>query len=179
VSNPWQIRESAVRRARLNWACDMHKGGCGSRLTRFASFGEWEGRGPFAEWYGSFPPASEREARMDDPTIRSRLGWIDRTRPLGLLFPSKAPLFLTDYSYFANSIAASELLRYSCFQRIRTSISLDAGAGAASSHPYDRDVPRQLSYAQIRSWDTALIPGLPLCALRHAIISGKPCARSS
>jgi hypothetical protein len=35
-----------------------------------------EGRGSAAELFGSFPPASEREARMDDPMIRSRLGRI-------------------------------------------------------------------------------------------------------
>ena len=49
--------------------------------------GEWGGRGPFAGWYGSFPPASEREARMDDPMIRSRQGRINRDATLGALDP--------------------------------------------------------------------------------------------
>jgi hypothetical protein len=60
--------------------------------TRSASSGEWGGRGPFAGWHGSFPPASEREARMDDPMIRSRLGRINRNATRGLWIPSRSPL---------------------------------------------------------------------------------------
>jgi hypothetical protein len=35
--------------------------------TRSAPTGPWGGRGPLIGRNGSFPPASEREARMDDP----------------------------------------------------------------------------------------------------------------
>jgi len=35
--------------------------------TRSAPTGSWGGRGPLIGRNGSFPPASEREARMDDP----------------------------------------------------------------------------------------------------------------
>jgi hypothetical protein len=35
--------------------------------TRSAPTGTWGGRGPLIGRNGSFPPASEREARMDDP----------------------------------------------------------------------------------------------------------------
>ena len=38
--------------------------------TRSVLSFKWEGRGPLTGWYGSFPPASEREARMDDPMTR-------------------------------------------------------------------------------------------------------------
>jgi hypothetical protein len=63
----------------------------GSRSTRSAPLIEWGGRGLFNWWNGSFPPASEREARMDDPMIRSRLGRINGTRPLGVLVPKQEP----------------------------------------------------------------------------------------
>jgi len=48
-----------------------------------------------ATFQGSFPPASEREARMDDPTR-----WCEndtnkwKRAYSGLLFPSKGPTFL-------------------------------------------------------------------------------------
>jgi hypothetical protein len=35
--------------------------------TRSASSFKWGGRGPLIGWYGLLPPASEREARLDDP----------------------------------------------------------------------------------------------------------------
>jgi hypothetical protein len=38
--------------------------------------------------HGSFPPASEREARMDDPTRRCENDTDNETRPQGLPVPS-------------------------------------------------------------------------------------------
>jgi hypothetical protein len=43
------------------WTC------VGRVPTRSAPTGTWGGRGPLIGRNGSFPPASEREARMDDP----------------------------------------------------------------------------------------------------------------
>src|SRR5580658_5143507 len=68
--------------------------GAGRVPTRSVSSGDWGGRGPIAGWHGSFPPASEREARMDDPMIRSRLGRINGTRPFGALDPKPGPLLI-------------------------------------------------------------------------------------
>jgi hypothetical protein len=39
----------------------------GSRFITIRIFGDGGGRGPITRGFGSFPPASEREARMDDP----------------------------------------------------------------------------------------------------------------
>src|SRR6202044_3209042 len=49
------------------WASDLQWLRRGSRSTRSASFFKWGGRGPLKGWYGLLPPASEREARLDDP----------------------------------------------------------------------------------------------------------------
>ena len=57
--------------------------------TRSAPTSSWGGRGPHTGRNGSFPPASEREARMDDPMIRSRLRPNQGTRPLGTLDPKR------------------------------------------------------------------------------------------
>ena len=53
------------------WAFNLHMAMRGSRSYTIRTDSEWGGRGPLAESSGSFPPASEREARMDDPMIRS------------------------------------------------------------------------------------------------------------
>ena len=50
-------------------------------------------KGPIYWWNGSFPPASEREARMDDPMVRCRLGRANGTRLWGFPIPSGAPSF--------------------------------------------------------------------------------------
>jgi hypothetical protein len=63
--------------------------------TRSAPTSLWGGRGPLIGRNGSFPPASEREARMDDPMIRSRLRPNQGTRPLGLSNPSEGPFFFS------------------------------------------------------------------------------------
>jgi hypothetical protein len=41
--------------------------GVGRVPTRSASSFKWEEGGPLTGWYGLLPPASEREARLDDP----------------------------------------------------------------------------------------------------------------
>jgi hypothetical protein len=53
------------------WAPHLHMAMRGSRSYTIRTDSKWGGRGPLAESSGSFPPASEREARMDDPMIRS------------------------------------------------------------------------------------------------------------
>jgi len=50
-------------------------------------------KGPIHRWNGSFPPASEREARMDDPMVRPRLDRATGTRLWGFPIPSGAPFF--------------------------------------------------------------------------------------
>jgi hypothetical protein len=52
------------------------------------------GRGLLAGSRGSFPPASEREARMDDPTLRCENDAGNETRLSGLPIPSGGPIFL-------------------------------------------------------------------------------------
>src|SRR5580704_7064231 len=54
-------------------------------------------KGPRHWKNGSFPPASEREARMDDPMVRSRLGRTKGTRPFGALDPKREPLFFSEW----------------------------------------------------------------------------------
>jgi hypothetical protein len=62
---------------------------------RLSQVREREGRGLLKDECWSFPPASEREARMDDPTPRSKKGRETECVFRGLLFPSKGPhLFL-------------------------------------------------------------------------------------
>ena len=51
------------------------------------------GRGLLAGFRGSFPPASEREARMDDPTLRCENDAGNETRLSGLPIPSGGPIF--------------------------------------------------------------------------------------
>ena len=59
------------------WATPVHiSEALGYVPARPKRGGGGEGRGSAAELFGSFPPASEREARMDDPMIWSRLGRI-------------------------------------------------------------------------------------------------------
>ncbi len=53
------------------------------------------GRGLLAGFHGSFPPASEREARMDDPTLRRENDAGNETRLSGLPIPSGGPIFLS------------------------------------------------------------------------------------
>jgi hypothetical protein len=43
--------------------------GCVS-VRRFVGIGKARGKGLACRFRGPFPPASEREARMDDPTLR-------------------------------------------------------------------------------------------------------------
>src|ERR1700683_3432491 len=69
------------------------RGRVGRVPTRSASASGWGGMGPVAGWHGSCPPASEREARMDDPMVRSRLGRANGTRPLEALDPKRGPPF--------------------------------------------------------------------------------------
>src|SRR4029077_302476 len=74
--------------------------------------------------YGSFPPASEREARMDDPMIRSRLGRIKGTRPFGAPDPKRGPplffssgqTFETEFAGCLQPLAPGALLFVSRFQ---------------------------------------------------------------
>jgi len=49
--------------------------GVGRVPTRSAQLVNGEGRGPNIGWNGSFPPASEREARMDDHHFRDGLAY--------------------------------------------------------------------------------------------------------
>jgi hypothetical protein len=63
------------------------------RLTQVLERG---GRGLLQDECWSFPPASEREARMDDPTPRSRKRRSGNGMRLsGLLFPSKGPVLIS------------------------------------------------------------------------------------
>jgi hypothetical protein len=68
--------------------------------TRSAPTSSWGGRGPLTGRNGSFPPASEREARMDDPMIRSRLGRIKERDLWGSRSQARAP------SFFSSSICS-------------------------------------------------------------------------
>ena len=45
-----------------------------------------------ADFRGSFPPASEREARMDDPTLWCENDTGNETCLPGLLVPSRSPI---------------------------------------------------------------------------------------
>jgi len=51
------------------------------------------GRGLLADFQGLFPPASEREARMDDPTLRCENDAGNEMRLSGLPVPSGSPIF--------------------------------------------------------------------------------------
>src|SRR5271156_5656416 len=63
--------------------------------TRSAPTGRWGGRGPLIGRNGSFPPASEREARMDDPMgLQSPTAGPKERDLLGLSIPSEGPFFL-------------------------------------------------------------------------------------
>ena len=83
------LENQRLRRS-ADWATACKRTGVGRVPTRSAPSAEWGGRGPF-RWNGSFPPASEREARMDDPMVRSRLGRI-RNATFGAPDPSGSPL---------------------------------------------------------------------------------------
>jgi hypothetical protein len=62
--------------------------------TRSAPSTEWEEEVHSPGWHRSFPPASEREARMDHPMIRSRLGRVNGARLLGgSRSPNGTPIF--------------------------------------------------------------------------------------
>src|ERR1700691_1627281 len=87
-----KIRAYASGECHETWATHLHSRGCGRVPTRSVLLSAWGGRGPFTKWLGSFPPASEREARMDDPMVRSRLGRTDRNATWGLSIPSEGPL---------------------------------------------------------------------------------------
>jgi hypothetical protein len=50
------------------------------------------------------PPASEREARMDDPMVRSRLGRTNGTRPFGALDPKQEPLFFCRIHFHVSTL---------------------------------------------------------------------------
>ena len=63
----FQISAQPFAVGRPAWAPDLQWPRCGSRSTRSASSFKWGGRGPLIGWYGLLPPASEREARLDDP----------------------------------------------------------------------------------------------------------------
>jgi len=63
-----------------------------------------EGRGPPPARFASFPPASEREARMDDPKVRPRLGRTDGSAAFGALDPKQEPLL------FCGSLCALSLV---------------------------------------------------------------------
>ena len=52
------------------------------------------GRGLLADFRGSLPPASEREARMDDPTLRCENDAGNEMHLSGLPIPSGGPIFL-------------------------------------------------------------------------------------
>jgi hypothetical protein len=56
---------------------------------RLSQVRERGGRGLLKDECRSFPPASEREARMDDPTPRSKKDRETECVDRGLLFPSK------------------------------------------------------------------------------------------
>jgi len=47
-----------------------------------------------ADFRGSLPPASEREARMDDPTLRCENDAGNEMHLSGLPIPSGGPIFL-------------------------------------------------------------------------------------
>jgi hypothetical protein len=87
-----------IRRAVI-WATILHiSNALGCVPARPLRRGGREGRGSAIELFGSFPPASEREARMDDPDdpmIWSRLGRIRNVALRGLPNPSGGPLFFT------------------------------------------------------------------------------------
>ena len=69
---------------------------------RLSQVREREGRGLLKDECWSFPPASEREARMDDPTPRSKKGRETECVFRGLLFPSKGPHLF--YFYFGPTL---------------------------------------------------------------------------
>jgi len=52
------------------------------------------GRGLLAGFRGSLPPASEREARMDDPTLRCENDAGNEMHHSGLPIPSGGPIFM-------------------------------------------------------------------------------------
>src|SRR5579859_3187962 len=57
--------------------------------------GERGGRGLLVTFHNSFPPASEREARMDDPTRRCENDTGNETHSPGLPIPSGGPIFVS------------------------------------------------------------------------------------
>lgn len=65
--------------------------GCVSS-RRFVGIGKARGKGLACRFCGSFPPASEREARMDDPTLRCENDTGNETRLSGLSIPSDSPI---------------------------------------------------------------------------------------
>lgn len=72
------------------WSLACLAGGGVHFERRSALIGERGGRGLLTGWCRSFPPASEREARMDDPTPGlKRPG--NEVHSLGLPFPSGSP----------------------------------------------------------------------------------------
>ena len=87
-----KIRKSFDEMGGRNWpaACNSRKSWTYSdrRLSQVCERG---GRGLLKDECWSFPPASEREARMDDPTPRSKKGRETECVFRGPLFPSKGP----------------------------------------------------------------------------------------
>jgi len=63
-------------------------------ILRVEESGERGGRGLLVTFHNSFPPASEREARMDDPTRRCENDTDNETHSPGPPIPSGGLIFL-------------------------------------------------------------------------------------
>ena len=86
VSPVWHELSPVAGRRLQAWATKQGSAAGGIRTdvgrapTESAMSRERGGRGLFQRGYGSFPAASEREAKMDGPLVRLRLGGTKGTR---------------------------------------------------------------------------------------------------
>ncbi len=107
--NPSKLKELCEPRNTPDWHVECNSKDSwthsGKRLTQVCERG---GRGLLNDECWSFPPASEREARMDDPTPRSKKDRETECVFRGLLFPSRSPQsFLSSSTRLACQVSCS------------------------------------------------------------------------
>ena len=120
----------------------VHEENRGHSERRSTLFGERGGRGLFAGWRRSFPPASEREARMDDPTPRPKKGR-ETECPFGAPVPKQEPHL---YSALGNRPRSAARWRRSNYLWLPCSVQSESMCRYALS---DRDSAYRLNKLEL------------------------------
>src|SRR5713101_5689538 len=121
----------------------VQEGNRGHSDRRSTLFGERGGRGLFAGWRRSFPPASEREARMDDPTPRPKKGR-ETECPLGAPVPKQEPHL---HSALGNRPRSAACYRRSNYLWLPSSVQSESMCRYALS---DRDFTHWLNKEELQ-----------------------------